>query len=133
MIDLPSFLKGHVHHRTVFLSSLQQRFTLGEPEYEMINENQYWTLSIPHESSGPCYTYDPPFDSDPGYIGGMYLILNKTDWDPSLEIFFHKKGKLFYQDHLTYDTIKVENSKLKEVTTGHPRIVGKSDQLGLYS
>ena len=91
----------------------------------MINQNQYWTVSIPHESSGPCYTYDPPFDSFPGYDVGMYLTMNSTNWDPDLEIFLHQKDKFFYQDDETVDTIKVKPFELKGVTTGHPRISGK--------
>ena len=93
----------------------------------MINEDKYWTISIPHESSGPCYTYDPPFDSDPGYYAAMYLTLNSTIWDPALDIYLHGKGKFFYQDDETVDTIKLEPSKLKGVMTGHPRISGKAN------
>ena len=91
-------------------------------------KNQYWKVSIPHESSGPCYTYDPPFDSEPGYTQGMYLTMNATDWDPDLEIFVHKKGKLFYQGEETADTIKVTPSGLKDATTSHPRISGNPNQ-----
>ena len=91
----------------------------------MINQDEYWTISIPHESSGPCYTYDPPVDSDPGFDAGMYMIMNSnaTDgWDPDLEIFFHKKGKFFYQDDVTVDTVMIQLSSLRSILSGHTRI-----------
>ena len=128
MSDFPSFLSKYRYDRKVFVSSLQQRFTLEEPEIEMIDQDQYWSFSIPHESSGPCYTYDPPKDSDPGYVAGMYLIMNATEWDPNLEIFFHKKGKFFYQDADTYNTERIDQSRLKKVLNGHPRISGKTNK-----
>ena len=97
---------------------------------EMINQQQYWSFSIPHESSGPCYTYDPPFDTDPGYTDGMVLTLNSTDWDADLEIFLHTKGKFFYNHDSTFNTAKVSLSKLKGVNTGHPKISGRPNNKG---
>ena len=126
LTDFKSFWKTYLYDRNVFLSSLQQRFSKNDPEYEVINMDQYWSISIPHESSGPCYTYDPPFDSDPGFSSSMYLTMNSTDWDPDLRIFLHFKGKFFFvDDGSTADTAEINKSKLKAVTTGHPRISGK--------
>ena len=91
----------------------------------MINEDQYWSISIPHESSGPCYTYDPPVDSESGFDAGMYIIMNSKQedgWDPDLEMFFHEKGKFFYQDDKTADTVKVQKPNRKSLILGHPRI-----------
>ena len=125
LADFHSFWKDYLYSRTVFLSSLQHRFSQNETEYEMVNEDKYWTISIPHESSGPCYTYDPPVDSEPGFDAGMYVIMNSTaedGWDSELEMFFHTKGKFFYQDDETVDTVKVQLSKLRSISSGHPRI-----------
>ena len=122
------FFKDHVYDKTEFLASLQQRFSRGKPEYEMINQDQYWSFSIPHETSGPCYTYDPPHDSDPGYTEGMYLIMNSSDWNPGLQMFLHPKGKFFYHLWSTHDTVKLELSKIKGVKTGHPLIAGKPNK-----
>ena len=90
----------------------------------MLNQTENWSFSIPHESSGPCYTYDPPSDSDPGFINSIYLALNMEKWDPDLDIFIHKKGKFFYQDDYTSDTTRVNRAELLKVTTGQPRISG---------
>ena len=94
----------------------------------MINETKYWEDSIPHETSGPCYTYNPPFDSDPAPSAAMHLTLNATDWNPELEIFLHKKGKFFYQSDETVNTIKLSPSELNAVMSGHPRISGKPNE-----
>ena len=126
--NLPPFFDNYVYNKTKFLLSVQQRFTDGEPEYEMLNQIQYWSFSIPHESSGPCYTYDPPFDSDPGFLNGLYIAFNFENWDPDLDIFLHEKGKFFYQDNWTSDTIRIDQAKLKTVTTGHPRIKGNTNK-----
>ena len=99
----------------------------------MINQTENWDFSIPHESSGPCHTYDPPFDSDPGYINSMYLTLNMEKWDPDLDIFLHKKGKFFYQDEWTTDTTRLDLAKLQNVSTGHPRVSGNLKLSILYS
>ena len=128
LVDFHSFWTDYLYNKNVFVSSLQHRFSTNETEHEMINKDQYWTITIPHESSGPCYTYDPPFDSYPGFDAGMYLIMNSTTtdgWDPNLEIFFHDKGKFFYQDDNTVNTVKVELSKLRAVLSGNPRISSK--------
>ena len=92
----------------------------------MIDQHQYWSVSIPHELSGPCYTYDPPYDSEPGFDSGMYITMKSTEnWDPELEIFLHKKDKLFYQKRYEADTIKIDHANLKSIASGHPKISSK--------
>ena len=113
-----------IYDKSRFLLSLQQRFLDTKPEYEMINESRYWSVSIPHETSGPCYTYDPPEDSDPGYVSGIHLTMNSETWDPNLEIFLHTKGKFFYQDDWTSDTSRIDPEILQQTHTGHPRVSG---------
>ena len=113
-----------IYDRREFLRSLQQRFSSGEPEYEMINESKYWSVSIPHETSGPCHTYDPPQDSDPGYVSGIHMTMNSEVWVPNLEIFLHTKGKFFYQDDWTTDTSRLNPEMLKRITDVPPRVSG---------
>lgn len=120
------FLDEYKYPNTEFLFSLQQRFNEGEPEQEMINKTDHWTFSIPHEESGPCYTYNPPYESDPGYPNSLFIVLNFKDWDKDLDIFLHEKGKLFFQDKETSDTVRLDQTELQNVATGHPRVKGIS-------
>ena len=123
LVDFKTFWKDYLYNRTQFLASVQQRFSSNDEEYELIGQEQYWTLSIPHESSGPCYTYDPPFDSDPGQRSGVHITMKSTGkWDPNLSIFLHKKGKFFYQSDSEVDTEMIPLSKLKSKESGHPKI-----------
>ena len=126
MVSASSVIQNHIFDKKSFLSSIQQRFTSGDPQNEMIDQDQFWTFSVPNEISGPCFTYDPPFDSDPGYMMGMFIRMNSTKWDPDLQIFLHTKGKFFYTDNATDNTIKLEEEKMKSVWTGHPRIGGNT-------
>ena len=122
--DLSLFLDDYKHDNTQFLFSLQQKFSEGETEEEMLNQTDLWTFSIPHEDSGPCYTYNPPRASDPGYPNSIFLVLNFENWTKDLDIFLHEKGKFFYQDGSTSDTIRLDQSELENVKTGHPRVKG---------
>ena len=123
LIDFNTFWKDYLYNRTAFLSSVQQRFSLNQEEYEMIDEEQHWTVSIPHESSDPCYTYDPPQDSDPGHEAGLYITMKSTKkWDSNLSIYLHKKGKFFYQSNFEANTQRIHLSQLKSVKSGRPKI-----------
>ena len=126
VVNASSVIQNHVFNKKSYLSSIQQRFTSGEPQNEMIDQGQFWTFSVPNEISGPCLTYDPPHDSDPGRMMGIFIRMNFTKWDPNLQIFLHKKGKFFYTDNATDNTIKLEEEKMKSVWTGHPRISGNT-------
>ena len=123
--DLSLFLDQYKYRTTDFLFSLQQRFNEGETENEMLNQTNHWTFSIPHEESGPCYTYNPPTLSDPGYPNSLFIVLNSEDWPKDLDVFLHEKGKLFFQDSWTSDTIRLDKNKLENIATGHPRVKGK--------
>ena len=90
----------------------------------MLNQTNLWSFAIPHEDSGPCYTYNPPYESDPGYQNSIFLVVNFEDWVEDLDIFLHEKGKFFFQDGWTTDTIRLDQSKLRSVDTGHPRVKG---------
>ena len=96
--NLALFLDEYTYQNADFLFSLQQRFKEGETEIEMLNQTDLWSFSIPHEDSGPCYTYNPPYESDPGYPNSIFLVLSFEDWLEDLDIFLHEKGKFFFQD-----------------------------------
>ena len=87
--------------KTHFLSHFKQRFTVSNGSLlEILSDERLWTKSIPHEESGPCYTYDPPAMSDPGWYYGVEIEPNMAsgsdNWDKDLEIFLHERGKFFY-------------------------------------
>ena len=82
--------------KTDFLSHFKQRFTVSNGSLlDILSDETLWTKSIPHEESGPCYTYDPPAMSDPGWYYGMN-IFPTGDWEDGLEIFLHPRDKFFY-------------------------------------
>ena len=74
----------------------EQRFQSGSPAIDMLHKDEYWNTFVPHEHSGPCYTYNPPFDSEPGTTVNMHMVLNMSDWDPQLQIFLHNPKSFFY-------------------------------------
>ena len=84
--------------RTDYLTVFEQRFVKDQTESDILRNDKYWTKSIPHEYSGPCETYDPPMQSDPGYEISMFLTLKELD--TNLDIFLHEKNKFFYSKNL---------------------------------
>ena len=90
---------------------------------DMLSKDEHWSLSTPNEYSGPCYTYTPPFVSDPGETVNLYIIFNMSTWDPLLQIFLHDSNAFFYS---TKDEV---NTKLLDVKIlnnfAYPRAVGK--------
>ena len=117
-------MRNATYNRTSYLSVFQQRFVAGQSAKDVLHEDKYWKRFIPHENSGPCETYDPPFQSEPGYATSMYIRLNSSDWDPYLEIFLHEKNKFFYSIHPTYQLIYLDSQKLRATNLSHPRVIG---------
>ena len=119
-----SIFDGVSLNRSQYLTTFTQRFEKDEAEVDILLEDKYWTKSIPHEQSGPCETYDPPFDSGPGYDISMFFTLKELD--TKLEMFLHKKGKFFYsknpmsQKRSKYIDLEIIKKKKYE----HTRIVG---------
>ena len=107
-----------------FLSLLQQRFAFGQPEVDMLKDDKNWKESVPHETSGPCYTYDPPFESDPGYDISMYISMNSNQFDDNLQIFLHEKNKFFYSTKHGYNVLYLDRNVLRNSKLPHPRAVG---------
>ena len=65
------------YNRTSFLFLLEQSFVTDQPAKDVLHEDRYWKRFVPHEKSGPCETYDPPSESDPGYEISMYCFFYK--------------------------------------------------------
>ena len=118
ILDMASF------NRTHYLTTFKQRFENDKPEKEILLADKYWTKSIPHEQSGPCETYDPPFDSGPGYDISMFFTLKELD--TNLEMFLHKKGKFFYSKNpMSQKRSKyIDLEEIKKKNYEHTRIVG---------
>ena len=113
------------YQKTHFLSIFEQRFEDGKSEYNVLNNEMYWTRSYPHELSGPCETYDPPYESEPGYEISMYMKMNSSEWDSELDIFLHEKGKFFYSTVLrTYNVKLLDAKTLNKSGLQHARAKG---------
>ena len=119
--------KNMTFERIQLLSALDQMFSTYEPAYDMLRSNKQWKLSFPNEESGPCYTYDPPFVSEPGLPVGMYVTMVSDRWDPDLLIFLHEKDKFFYTEteHQTEVQTILKLKNLEEYKVTRPWIQGK--------
>lgn len=111
--------------RTSFLRKFTQRFKDEPFGVDVLNKNDYWTVFIANENSGPCYTYNPPHDSYPGYANSMYMVFNFIDWDPLLDIFIHEKNNFFYSKKRMLNTKLITPAMLNASKTKYPRAVGK--------
>ena len=111
--------------RTSFLRKFTQRFKDEPFGIDVLNEDDYWRVFIPNENSGPCYTYNPPRDSDPGYANSMYMVFNFIDWDPLLDIFIHEKNDFFYSKKRMLNTKLITSAMLNASNTKYPRALSK--------
>ena len=116
--------------RTEFLSTFGQMFTMNESAHNMLKEDKYWKLSFPHEKSGPCYTYDPPSESEAGLEVGIYVTMKSDRWDPDLLIYLHEEGKFYYTESQDPTTGKMQAILKPEIleeppTLNHPTALGK--------
>ena len=121
-----SIVREALYNRTNFLSVFQQRFVTGQSDENVLHEDRYWKRFIPHEYSGPCETYDPPLESDPGYATSMHITMNSSSWDPNLEIFLHERNKFFYAKSPTYMMIYLDSKKLRATNLTHVRATGNT-------
>ena len=111
------------------MSEFKQRFVVSNSSLiDILVDNNLWEESIPHEESGPCYTYNPPAMSDPGWWYGieMYpkLSSDSDNWDKDLEIFLHERGKFFYfKEAAPPNNIRIHINTLRNMN--HAMILGK--------
>ena len=111
--------------RSNYLRVFEQRFRNNEPEIDILHNDQYWTKLIPHERSGPCETYDPPMQSDPGYEISMFVTMK--DLNTSLDVFVHEKDKFFYSKNRMFGkfTKYLDVSEFIKSRNDHTRIIGR--------
>ena len=127
-----STITDRIFDKTEFLSLLEQRFRIGDPEIDMLQRNENWREFVPHESSGPCYTYDPPEDSDPGYDISIYVKFNAKEFEDGLEMFLHQKNKFYYATKHDYDMLYLDHNTLRNTDKDHPRAVSKKPLQYIY-
>ena len=82
-------------------------------------------MFVPNENSGPCYTYTPPFDSEPGDANNMFMTFDFSRWDPALEIFLHDKNQFFYSANDILSTKRITADMLNRTKIKDPRTVGR--------
>ena len=119
-----SIMHDATYKRTDFLSLFEQRFVSGQDKKDVLHDDRYWKRFVPNENSGPCETYDPPFESDPGYAISMFIRFKSGDWDPNLEIILHEKDNFFYSTSPTYMMVYLDSKRLRATNLSHPRAVG---------
>ena len=123
--NLPVDFSDMIPDRTVFLTNFTQRFKSEPFGVDVLRNDKNWKIFVPNENSGPCYTYTPPADSDPGDTNSMYMVFNFTDWDPLLEIFIHDKNDFFYSKREMLNTKIITSKMLNETNTKYPRALGR--------
>ena len=111
--------------RTAFLSNFTQRFKSEPFGIDVLRQDENWKVFVPNENSGPCYTYNPARDSDPGDTNNMYIVFNFSSWDPLLEIFIHDKKDFFYSKKKMINSKLITFNMLNQTATKHPRALGK--------
>ena len=114
-----------IPERYSFLTSFTQRFKTGSDDVNVLVRNDYWKQFIPNENSGPCYTYTPPQDSDPGDTNNMYMTFDFNKWDEAIEIFLHEENTFFYSERDIINTKHISWDILNQTGIKHPRALGK--------
>ena len=93
--------KGIMPLKSRILKEFNQRFSVfNSTLIDAFSDESLWEQTIPLEDSGPCFTYNPPVPSDPGWYYGIETSPQTTDielnWPLDLEIFLHERDKFFY-------------------------------------
>ena len=118
--------------KSSFISEFKQRFVVSNASLiDVFSDSSLWKESIPHEDSGPCYTYNPPSLSDPGWYYGIEIKPNidnnhvpENNWDKDLEIFLHEYGKFFYfKEAAPPNNIRIHTNTLRSMN--HTMILGE--------
>ena len=113
-----------IPEKNSFLTSFTQRFENGAAHLDMLNSDENWRMFVANEESGPCYTYDPPYDSDPGHTNNIYMNFDFTQWDENLEIFLHERNNFFYSKRNIIGAKRITSHMLEETRIKHPRALG---------
>ena len=113
------------YERGDFLSTFNQMFTLNKSAQNMLTEDEHWKLSFPNEKSGPCYTYNSPFASEPGLEVGIWVKMKSDHWDPDLIIFLHDENKFFYTGNDAWNDHVLKLHVLEEDKVTMPKAKGR--------
>ena len=124
--DNYDIIRNMTYDRRDILKLLEQRFTNGQTDVNMLKDDQSWKTSIPHEKSGPCYTYDPPFESEPGFDISLYLKLKANEFDDDLQIFLHEKNMFFYSTKPEAGVGYINKEIFEKKRNSHPRAIGNT-------
>ena len=100
-------------------------FSRDQPVQDMLHDEKLWTMSIPSETSGPCYTYNPPAESDTGIQIGMYMKFKSDEFDENLDIFVHEPNQFYYTKRPIND-LHIDSQQLKDTKMNHPRAIGNT-------
>ena len=113
------------YDRKEFLTSLEHRFVSDQLDVDMLNDSGNWQQFVPHESSGPCYTYNPQSDSEPGFDISLYVKMNANEFDDNLKIYLHEKDKFFYSTRSQDGSLLIDKESFTKTGNSHPRAIGK--------
>ena len=123
-------LKGHTQQETWksiiplksrILAKFNQRFSVFNATLiDVFSDELLWEITIPLEDSGPCFTYNPPAPSDPGWYYGIEISPNvnekELNWPSDLEIFLHERNKFFYfKEAAPPNNIKIYTNTLRSM------------------
>ena len=118
--DLSDLIEKYTPKMETFMWNFQQRFSKDNPMINILGNDTNWIKSIPHPSSGPCFTYNPQMKSPPGYWYGIVVSLKRHK---HLEIFLHEPNTFFYfKEEEPPNNIKIDLNEIK--FKGGARIVG---------
>ena len=110
--------------RTDFIASFEQRYSSDKGSEDVLHHDRHWQRSYPNQISGPCYTYNPLYKSDPGLRYGTYIVMKDKSWDPSIEIFLHDENSLYYSRNL-HGEFYLKGTKLDKLGINPAFLEGK--------
>ena len=112
------------------LKEFKQRFSVFNSSLiDVFRDESLWKQTIPQADSGPCFTYNPPKSSDPGWYYGIEIKPNmkvgESNWPADLEIFLHERDKFFYFiEAAPPNTIKIFTNTLRSMNNA--LVLGKT-------
>ena len=132
--QLNSLLANYTPKIDSFLLRFEHRLRHDQPAIDILRNESYWIKSIPHDRSGPCFTYNPLIESDPGFYYAM-TIEPKIDAEKfeserrtlfnNLRVFLHEPKKFFFfKEEEAPNNIAIDFLRMQ--FTNRTRIVGKA-------
>ena len=118
-------IQNMTYDRDDFLALLEHRFVSDQLDVDKLNDSKSWRQFVPHESSGPCYTYTPQMESEPGFDISLYVKMNANEFDNNLKIYLHEKDKFFYSTRSQEGSLFIDKDSFTKTGNSHPRAIGK--------